>query len=156
MQKRVEAINPDSDLQAFVNANRPENPQPPPRAQYMSWDGTLIEDLGPRKEAVQTKPLNNSGASNSAPQEVKSVARVDNTPKAVETKAAVVQTAPVQQVCDEWGVLYCLLFHLALFFILFFFLFFFLLFFFLFLSILSIFTLCFRFSYFSTCSCLTC
>lgn len=99
MQKRVEAINPDSDLQAFVNANRPENPQPPPRAQYMSWDGTLIEDLGPRKEqAVQSKPLNNSGA-NQSNSEIKA-ARVDNAPKAVETKVnqPVQQAAPIQQV----------------------------------------------------------
>jgi len=51
-QKKVEAINPDVDLNAFVSQNKPESPQPPPRAQYMSWDGTLIEDLGPRKETA--------------------------------------------------------------------------------------------------------
>jgi hypothetical protein len=59
-QKKVESINPDVDLNAFVSQNKPESPQPPPRAQYMSWDGTLIEDLGPRKE---TTPVQNKQAS---------------------------------------------------------------------------------------------
>lgn len=50
--KKVESINPDIDLDNFVSQNKPQQPQPPARAQYMSWDGTLIEDLGPRRDTV--------------------------------------------------------------------------------------------------------
>jgi len=74
-KKKVEAINPDIDLNSFVAQNKPENAQPPPRAQYMSWDGTLIEDLGPRKDNQQLKknnvPTTTANVTNSQPQENK-------------------------------------------------------------------------------------
>jgi hypothetical protein len=87
-QKKVESINPDVDLNAFVSQNKPESPQPPPRAQYMSWDGTLIEDLGPRKE---TAPVQNKQAS----------VVVRDEPKVVTQQPVMQQAAgsqPLQQV----------------------------------------------------------
>lgn len=83
-QKKIEAINPDVDLNAFVSQNKPESPQPPPRAQYMSWDGTLIEDLGPRKE---TSPVQNKQANIVSP-------------KAEEPKVVIQQQAFVQPVAQ--------------------------------------------------------
>lgn len=87
-QKKVESINPDTDLSSFVAANRPENPQPPPRAQYMSWDGTLIEDLGPRKENTSSQNLKVNTVNNVSREEPK-IAKVDSVP--------VIVSQPVQQ-----------------------------------------------------------
>jgi len=60
-RKKVDAIDAKIDLDTYVNSNRPEQSQPPARAQYMSWDGTLIEDLGPRRDGAKTNstPVNN-------------------------------------------------------------------------------------------------
>jgi len=62
-RRKVESIDPKTDLDTFVSANRPEQSQPPARAQYMSWDGTLIEDLGPRRD----NPTKVNTTSNSSP-----------------------------------------------------------------------------------------
>jgi len=59
-RKKADAIDPRIDLEAFVRDNKPENDQPPPRAQYMSWDGTLIEDLGPPRTKVLKGPATTS------------------------------------------------------------------------------------------------
>jgi hypothetical protein len=85
--KKVDAINPDVDLNSFVTQNKPENAQPPPRAQYMSWDGTLIEDLGPRKDnSIKTTSVV------SQPQNI-----TNNTPKHDEAKTNNVQQPIFQQ-----------------------------------------------------------
>jgi len=93
-QKKVEAINPDVDLNAYVSQNRPENAQPPPRAQYMSWDGTLIEDLGPRKDN-STNHIAKVSQINSSPKEDK-VTKVDSSPVIVQPVHQPVHQ-PVQQ-----------------------------------------------------------
>jgi len=96
-QKKVEAINPDTDLNSFVSQNRPENAQPPPRAQYMSWDGTLIEDLGPRKENNSNQNIKVSQQVNSTPKEEK-VQKVESSPVIVQQPAIVQQpTQPLHQ-----------------------------------------------------------
>jgi hypothetical protein len=88
-QKKVESINPDVDLNAFVSQNKPESPQPPPRAQYMSWDGTLIEDLGPRKETAPVQKQANV------------VVTARDEPKAVVAIQQPVLQQPVMQVQKE-------------------------------------------------------
>jgi len=96
-QKKVEAINPDTDLNSFVSQNRPENAQPPPRAQYMSWDGTLIEDLGPRKENNSNQNIKVSQQVNTTPKEEK-VQKVDSSPVIVQQPVIVQPTQqPVHQ-----------------------------------------------------------
>jgi len=85
-QKKVEAITPDIDLDSFVAQNKPEQLQPPPRAQYMSWDGTLIEDLGPRKDNT----INNSPKNLSSPRNEEKIVRT-------ESEKVVQQTQVVQQ-----------------------------------------------------------
>jgi len=56
-KRQCEAIDSKSDLDLYVQKNRPTSDQPPPRAQYMSWDGTVVEDVGPprAKGASSTK-----------------------------------------------------------------------------------------------------
>jgi len=94
-QKKVEAINPDVDLNAYVSQNRPENAQPPPRAQYMSWDGTLIEDLGPRKDN-STNHVAKVTQINSSPKEDK-VTKVDSSPVIVQQPVQQPVHQPAQQ-----------------------------------------------------------
>jgi len=42
---KVREINIRSDLDLYVERNRPESDQPPPRAQYISYDGSVVQDV---------------------------------------------------------------------------------------------------------------
>jgi len=42
---KVKEINIRSDLDLYVEKNRPDSDQPPPRAQYISYDGSVIQDV---------------------------------------------------------------------------------------------------------------
>jgi len=42
---KVNEINIRSDLDLYVEKNRPDSDQPPPRAQYISYDGSVIQDV---------------------------------------------------------------------------------------------------------------
>jgi len=42
---RVREINIRSDLDLYVERNRPDSDQPPPRAQYISYDGSVVQDV---------------------------------------------------------------------------------------------------------------
>eukprot|EP01126_Amoeba_proteus_P036619 TRINITY_DN3738_c0_g1_i5.p1 TRINITY_DN3738_c0_g1~~TRINITY_DN3738_c0_g1_i5.p1 ORF type:complete len:260 (+),score=52.10 TRINITY_DN3738_c0_g1_i5:215-994(+) len=49
LKSKVESLDVKSDLESYVNQHRPPPDVPPPRAQYMSWDGTIVEDVGPSR-----------------------------------------------------------------------------------------------------------
>jgi len=42
---KVKEINIRSDLDLYVEKNRPDSDQPPPRAQYISYDGSVVQDV---------------------------------------------------------------------------------------------------------------
>jgi len=42
---KVREINVRSDLDLYVEKNRPDSDQPPPRAQYISYDGSVVQDV---------------------------------------------------------------------------------------------------------------
>jgi len=42
---KVKDINIRSDLDLYVEKNRPDSDQPPPRAQYISYDGSVVQDV---------------------------------------------------------------------------------------------------------------
>jgi len=42
---KVRDVNIRSDLDLFVERNRPDSDQPPPRAQYISYDGSVVQDV---------------------------------------------------------------------------------------------------------------
>jgi len=44
---KVREINSRSDLELYIERNRPESNQPPPRAQYISYDGSVVQDANP-------------------------------------------------------------------------------------------------------------
>jgi len=93
LRKKVENIEPKTDLDLYVQLNRPESDQPPPRAQYMSWDGTLIEDVGPERKKLMKGPaatsVTISNQDNSKPTQIST----SNSTPVKETTA--VYTAPV-------------------------------------------------------------
>jgi len=45
-QGKLKEVDIQSDLNLFVEQNRPESDQPPPRAQYISYDGSVVQDAG--------------------------------------------------------------------------------------------------------------
>jgi len=92
-RRKVESIDPKTDLDTFVSANRPEQSQPPARAQYMSWDGTLIEDLGPRRENP-TKV--NTNTTNSSPSNVGKATNFTPRDDSVVVSSPVIST-PISQ-----------------------------------------------------------
>jgi len=42
---KIDLVNVQSDLNLFVESNRPESDQPPARAQYLSFDGAVVQDV---------------------------------------------------------------------------------------------------------------
>jgi hypothetical protein len=59
---KVKEINIRSDLDLYVEKNRPDSDQPPPRAQYISYDGSVIQDVngsgaGPSVPAKKPKKV---------------------------------------------------------------------------------------------------
>jgi len=56
---KVKEINIRSDLDLYVEKNRPDSDQPPPRAQYISYDGSVVQDVnggnGPAGAVKKTK-----------------------------------------------------------------------------------------------------
>jgi len=42
---KVREINIRADLDLYVEKNRPDSDQPPPRAQYISYDGSIVQDV---------------------------------------------------------------------------------------------------------------
>jgi len=54
---KVDLVNVQSDLNLYVESNRPESDQPPARAQYLSFDGAVVQDVaGSSTAIVPTKP----------------------------------------------------------------------------------------------------
>jgi len=51
---KVDLVNVQSDLNLFVESNRPESDQPPARAQYLSFDGS-VQDVGSSTALVPAK-----------------------------------------------------------------------------------------------------
>lgn len=45
LQAKVKDIDIAGDLKLYVEQNRPESDQPPPRAQYISHDGSVVQDV---------------------------------------------------------------------------------------------------------------
>jgi len=103
LRKKVESMDPKTDLDQYVQNNRPERDQPPPRAQYMSWDGTLIEDVGPERKKLMKGPAASVTISNqptdsnkSSINSTSSTPRVDATPVYTPTNTTPTIQANVQ------------------------------------------------------------
>jgi len=46
LQAKIKDVDVRSDLNLYVEQNRPESDQPPARAQYLSFDGAVVQDVG--------------------------------------------------------------------------------------------------------------
>jgi len=54
---KVDLVNVQSDLNLFVEQNRPESDQPPARAQYLSFDGAVVQDVVGGSTSTPTKEV---------------------------------------------------------------------------------------------------
>jgi len=91
-KKKAEAVDTKADLDLYVSKNRPATDQPPARAQYMSWDGTVVEDVGPPRAKPSGGKMGSSAGTN--------VTKIEEKPKAYnppEEKITVSQPVVVQQ-----------------------------------------------------------
>jgi len=95
-KKKAEAVDTKADLDLYVSKNRPATDQPPPRAQYMSWDGTVVEDVGPPRAKPTGKATSSAGVS-SPTNKVEEKPAVKMTAAVVEEKVHVSQPAFVQE-----------------------------------------------------------
>lgn len=53
---KLRLINSRTDIDTYVERNRPDSDQPPPRAQYISYDGSVIQDVNPGGGAAPFAP----------------------------------------------------------------------------------------------------
>jgi len=63
---KVREINTRSDLDLYVERNRPDSDQPPPRAQYISYDGSVIQDVNGSNPSPSPIPLAKKGKKESS------------------------------------------------------------------------------------------
>jgi len=99
-RKKAEAVDTKADLDLYVSKNRPTSDQPPPRAQYMSWDGTVIEDVGPPRAKVSKNPASSSSPASSKPAKVETptaVAPVETTATHHHTETRSLAVSPTKE-----------------------------------------------------------
>jgi len=53
---KIREINIRSDLDLYVERNRPDSDQPPPRAQYISYDGSVVQDVNGANPSPSSGP----------------------------------------------------------------------------------------------------
>uniref|UniRef100_A0A6B2L1Z4 SH3 domain-containing protein n=1 Tax=Arcella intermedia TaxID=1963864 RepID=A0A6B2L1Z4_9EUKA len=52
---KIKEIDVRADLDLYVSKNRPDSDQPPPRAQYISYDGSVVQDVASSGGATAPK-----------------------------------------------------------------------------------------------------
>jgi len=54
---KIREINIRLDLDLYVERNRPGSDQPPPRAQYISYDGSVVQDVNGANPSLSSNPI---------------------------------------------------------------------------------------------------